>query len=264
VEGIFPEFAPSCRRLTPGPGYLEALTKENVSYIRTPIERFTAEGIVTVDGVERKVDAIICSTGANVSFAPPFSIISRGVDLHEAWEANGSIGYPKTYLGVSAPGFPNFFFAGGPSATGYAGTIPHSFENQVTYIAKVLRKIATQGIATIVPSDGAAEDFNEYAASFWPKSVMSENCSSWYNGGIKGGRVHGLWPGSSTHCTIARREPRWEDFEYTYASRQRNRFAYFGNGWSRRELEDGWDMTPYLKKPGEVDLRSYHEGWWDA
>lgn len=128
---IFPTFSPACRRLTPGPGYLEALSQENVDYIRTPIERFTKTGIVTVDGVEREVDAVVCSTGADVSFAPPFSLVARGVDLNEAWRPGGSIGYPRTYLGIAAPGFPNFFQVGGPLATGHAGTIPHSIENQV-------------------------------------------------------------------------------------------------------------------------------------
>jgi cation diffusion facilitator CzcD-associated flavoprotein CzcO len=50
AEAIIPDFAPNCRRLTPGPGYLEALAQDNVSYITTPIEKFTATGIVTTDG----------------------------------------------------------------------------------------------------------------------------------------------------------------------------------------------------------------------
>ncbi|KAF5014583.1 hypothetical protein F66182_14380, partial [Fusarium sp. NRRL 66182] len=58
AEKIIPDLSPHCRRLTPGPGYLEALTEENVEYIQTPISRFTATGIETVDGSHREVDAI--------------------------------------------------------------------------------------------------------------------------------------------------------------------------------------------------------------
>lgn len=50
AESFVPDFSPNCRRLTPGPGYLEALTEDNVNYVTTPIERFTASGIVTNDG----------------------------------------------------------------------------------------------------------------------------------------------------------------------------------------------------------------------
>lgn len=85
LDDIVPDFSPHRRRLTPGPGYLEALTQDNASFIRTPIQKITENGIVTEDGVHRPVDAIICSTGANRDFAPPFPIVSGDVDLSQAW-----------------------------------------------------------------------------------------------------------------------------------------------------------------------------------
>lgn len=83
-------------------------------------------------------------------------------------------------------------------------------------------------------------------------------------GGRPGGRIHGPWPGSATHATKIRLDPRWEDFEYTYRSAQKNRFAWFGGGYTKKELDDGTDLTPYLTKlPGEIDLRDYHEKWYE-
>ena len=113
LDDLVPEFSPHCRRLTPGPGYLEALTKDNVSFIQTPIKRITKTGIETEDGVHREVDAIICSTGAKVDFTPSFSIISGGIDLSKAWAPDGHWGFPYTYLGVATPGFPNLGFVHG-------------------------------------------------------------------------------------------------------------------------------------------------------
>lgn len=40
-EALEPKFIPGCRRLTPGPGYLEALVQDNVSLIKTPIVKVT-------------------------------------------------------------------------------------------------------------------------------------------------------------------------------------------------------------------------------
>jgi hypothetical protein len=151
----------------------------------------------------------------------------------------------------------------GPMASGWSGTVPHSNENQITYIARLLRKIASQEIRTAQPSTAATDDFTEYADTFFPRTVLSEQCSSWANGRRPGGRIHGLWPGSAAHATFARRSPRWEDWEWTYTSGSGNRFAYFGNGWTSKELDDTSDITPYLKKPEEIDLRDYHESWWD-
>ncbi|CAI7629609.1 unnamed protein product [Penicillium bialowiezense] len=263
-EKILPDFPPNCRRPTPGPGYLEALSKDNVDYIQTRIKRFTETGIVTEDGVERQVDITICSTGANVDHAPPFSIIANGIDLKTAWKRDGHFGFPYSYLGFATPGFPNLLWLGGPYASGHSGTVPNSVENVVTYIAKVLRKIRSQGIKSIEPSKQAADDFVAYCDQFYPRTVWTANCSSWYNGGQPGARIHGLFPASASSVNYIRRDPRWEDWEYTYVNPSGNRFAYFGNGWTTKELTPGADLTPHLRLPEDVDLKSYMEGWWDV
>ena len=67
MKALEPSFPPGCRRLTPGPGYLEALVEENVEFINTKIKRIVPEGIETVDGTLRKVDLIICATGFDTS-----------------------------------------------------------------------------------------------------------------------------------------------------------------------------------------------------
>lgn len=190
LEAITPDFSPNCRRLTPAPGYLEALTKPNVGYITTPISKITKTGIETADGVKHDYDAIICSTGADISFAPAYPIIKGDFDLQQAWRPTGSVGFPDTYLGIAAPNIPNYFAILGPNSGGQAGTVPHALETQITYVGKVLRKISMQGIRTITPTQKATDDFRAYCESFFPKTVFSEECSSWYNGGIIGGRIH--------------------------------------------------------------------------
>lgn len=274
VDSIIPDFSPSCRRLTPGPGYLEALLAPNVSYVQTAIKKFTPTGIVTVDGVHREVDAIFAATGANTDFIPPFPIIANGIDLRTAWKPGGKWGYPHTYLGFATPGFPNLLWIMGAHAAGASGTVPHAVEVQLTYYAKVLRKVSTQGIRSIAPSAPATDDFITYAKRFFPATAFSENCSSWANSGVAGSFIHGHWPGSASHLTIVRKDPRWEDWEYTYIPRgdgddgesapSSNRFEYFGAGWTKKELDPNVDITNYLKRPGEnVDLRSLHENWWE-
>ncbi|KAL4865333.1 hypothetical protein BDV12DRAFT_211106 [Aspergillus spectabilis] len=260
---VLPDFAPNCRRLTPGPGYLEALTKDNVDYIRTPIERFTETGLRTTDGTERPVDAVICATGAVKKQSPAFLIINaQGTNLQSAWSPGGNPGFPDTYLGVAAPDYPNLLFLLGPnSGSGFAGTVPHTIETQLTYIAKVLRKVSSQRIRTITPSHAAIRDFRAYCKSFFPTTILSETCSSWYNNHTKNGRIVAVWPGSGAHVHYIRKEG--------------NRFGYFGNGWTGRDVrakeegvEGGVDFAYYLKTEasGEmgVDLRGYHEDWWEV
>ncbi|KAL8815845.1 MAG: hypothetical protein Q9191_008416, partial [Dirinaria sp. TL-2023a] len=263
IENLLPDFSPNCRRLTPGPGYLEALCAENVDYIQTPIKRFTARGLETVDGKVREVDAVFCATGANTDLVPPFPILSRGLDLQEAWKPSGKFGFPYTYLGLATPGFPNLLFIGTAHLNGASGTLPHGVEIQITYYANLLRNASSQHIKAMEPLPEAANDFLAYSDAFFATTVLTDNCSSWANGGRPGGRVHGLWPGSAAHCTLVRREPRWEDWKYEYHAKSGNRFAYFGNGWTEREQDPEADMTAYLKLEEDNDLRYIHEEWCD-
>ena len=213
LDEVVPDFPPHRRRLTPGPGYLESLTKDNVSLIRTPIERFTEDGIVTADGVHRPVDAVICSTGANTDCAPPVPIVSGEYDLARDWKPvqfneNSKFGFPYSYLGLGVPGFPNMSFILGPNPAGPTGTLVNSAESQIAYIAKMLRKMSSQGIRSMVPSKAATDDFVEYCDAFFPMTNLTKKCSSWSNSGIPGARIHGHWPGSAAHLNYVRREPR--------------------------------------------------------
>ncbi|KAK8119659.1 uncharacterized protein PG998_004285 [Apiospora kogelbergensis] len=264
LEPLVPGFSPHCRRLTPGPGYLEAITAENTEYIQQRIARFTKTGIETEDGRHREVDAIFCATGANVDMIQPFPIRGpNGVLLSDLWrseEKGGSPGFPYTYIGAATPGFPNLLFVHGPNAAGRTGSVPHSVEVQVAFFARVLRKAAREGVRTLQPSRRAADDFVEYCDAFFRSTVLTESCSSWYNGGRPGARIHGLWPGSGAHVEQVLREPRWEDWEYTYLNKHGNRLMwYFGNGQTRKEEDPASDMTRYVRDPADIDLSTLHD-----
>ena len=264
LQGLIPDFASHCRRLTPGPGYFESLAEDNVDLVKTPISRFTPTGIETVNGTSYPVDVIFCATGANTDLVPPFPIKAHGIDLKQAWKPGGKWGFPYTYMGIADPGFPNLFFLAGSHATGPSGTVRQAVETALTYLAKVLRKASSQGIRSLSPSTEATNDFVDYCDAFFPTTVLTDNCSSWNNGGLPGQRIHELWPGSAAHITIVRREPRWKDWEYDRESKI-NRFSYFGNGYTQAEIDDDADLTSYLRAPGhEADLKDVHESWWDV
>ena len=54
---------------------MEVIQKENVDVHFTHIERITEEG----DGIERKVDTIIYTTGFDVTYKPRFPIVGKMV-----------------------------------------------------------------------------------------------------------------------------------------------------------------------------------------
>src|SRR5438067_1939617 len=95
-----------------GPGYLEALSEQNVDVILNPIERVVPTGVQTNDGRVREVDAIICATGFDTTYKNRFPIYGRnGLKLSDKWRE-----FPDSYLGVTTTNFPNFFMFLGPNS----------------------------------------------------------------------------------------------------------------------------------------------------
>ena len=249
AEHMLPDFPPLCKRLTPGPGYLEALTASNVDVVATPMSHIDATGIVTTDGKHRPVDAIICATGFDTSFQGRFPIYGRGgrnmQDLYKSW--------PATYLSLCTSGFPNFFQSLGPNAGLGNGNLLIIIEQIAKYVGQCLQKLATHNIRTLEPKQKCVDDFTSYCEAYFKRTVFSAECGSWYKSSPPGtsaeeqkkGRVTALWPGSSLHAVKALEKVRFEDFEMEYV--EENEFAWFGDGWTVAErTADMEGLTWYL------------------
>lgn len=110
-ENLIPDWAVGCRRLTPGVNYLETLSADNVEVVYGEINSISENGCVCDNGKEYPVDVLICATGFDTSFQPRFPLVGPdGVSLAEAWKDE-----PKGYLGLAAPGFPNYLVFLGPN-----------------------------------------------------------------------------------------------------------------------------------------------------
>ncbi|KAK4048940.1 hypothetical protein OIV83_004496 [Microbotryomycetes sp. JL201] len=250
AKAIIPNFAVACRRLTPGPGYLEALVEPNVGFITDHIAEVTENGIVTVDGTIREYDTIVCATGFDTSYEPRIDIVGRnGTRLSDLWSD-----VPQHYMSLAAgPDFPNWFIVNGPNSSLGSGSLLVLFERQVDYITEVIAKMQREQLAAISAKADAIKDYMEYIANYFERTVYSEKCRSWYKAGRELGPVIGLWPGSCLHAIKALKHPRWEDFDYQQRG-QPNRFAWLGNGSAEEENgppDSGLDRAFYLN---EVDI----------
>ncbi|KAL3444192.1 hypothetical protein BJX65DRAFT_297821 [Aspergillus insuetus] len=227
---IIPKFAPGCRRISPGDGYLEALVQPNLKPVFGDIDRVTAEGIVMKDGTEHKMDILVCATGFNVAFKPAFAVINgEGKTVQEDWGDGVNL-----YLGVSAPRFPNYYTIVGPGATWSSGTLLPSIETTVEYAVKCMRKMQTESIRSLAVTQAAVDDIYEHFDEFHKTTVWQEECRSWFKDGKRKNRIY-LWPGPTVHFLKTIKEPRYEDYEIEY--RYRNRFAFLGDGSVRAGVE---------------------------
>ncbi len=251
LDHFLPTFSPLCKRLTPGPGYFEALTEDNVDVVTIPIERITKTGIVTTDGRHRDVDAIVCATGFNTHFTNRFPVYGEsGAQLFS--ERDGIIPRLSNYMSLAVHGFPNLFQFLGPNSGVGHGNLLIMLETMAEYVAKAVEKLQAQDIRTIQPSMAAMNHFMQHCDDHFQRTVFSEDCSSWYK---TDGRVAALWPGSSLHAVKAFKHPRWEDWEYTYIDN--NNMSWLGDGSTEADWDRSIDKSYYLTSLESVknDLR---------
>ncbi|BEI89118.1 uncharacterized protein CcaverHIS019_0204800 [Cutaneotrichosporon cavernicola] len=227
AETLIPPFPIGCKRLTPGPGYLDALVADNVNFVRDDLECFTEKGIRTKAGEEFELDAIICATGFDVSSIPGFPIIGLdGVNLQDAWKDEA-----RTYLATTIAKMPNFFSILGAQSGVGSGSLLIIMEEQVAYMARALNKCANEGYKSLVVKEEAVASFLRYTDAYFARTVFTEECKSWYkNGKMGAAKIRTLWPGSSQHAILSLRHPRWEDYEYEREPEYDHPLAWLGDG----------------------------------
>ncbi|KAL8359528.1 hypothetical protein RB601_007785 [Gaeumannomyces tritici] len=247
-ERVVAGFSPGCRRLTPGPGFLEALTEDNVSLVSEAVARVTETGVVLAgSGAEHDgLDALVCATGFRTASAPPFRVVGRGgLTLAQRWSAR-----PESYLSLAVDGFPNLLLQFGPNSAIGFGSLTKMLEAECDYVVKVLRKMQKEDYATVEPRAERVRDFTQFADEYFSRTVHLEDCRSWYRADGGRGPVVALWPGSTLHALEALRSPRWEDFVFESNDTSGNMLRWLGNGWSTTETEG--DPSWYIN-PEEVD-----------
>lgn len=253
-QALIPNFPLGTRRMTPAPGYLEALRKDNVEVVMGDIRRFVADGVEMDSGEVLKVDTIICATGFDISFRPRFPLVGREGNLQDRWNEDT----PKAYMSCAVAGMPNYFTFLGPNAPIGHGSVFTLSEHIAKYIVRVLKKCQTERIRAIAPTQDAVDDFNEHIKHFMPRTAWGAPGRSWFKAGKEDGPVVALHPGSRVHFFHMLEGFRGEDFEYVYdceagtGKGKQNRFSYLGNGFSVRELDQEFDSTWYLDESAVI------------
>lgn len=104
-KALIPTYPLGCRRMTPGPGYLEALRSPNAEVVTEGIASIVKEGIQLESGEVIKLDAIICATGFDTSFAPRFPLVGRHGNVQDKFREET----PRSYMSCALSGVPNYF-----------------------------------------------------------------------------------------------------------------------------------------------------------
>lgn len=186
---LTPGYPIGCKRVVLSDDYLPVFGQPQVCLVAEPIERLTAEGIETRDGAHYPCDVIIYGTGfAATDFLAPMRIVGRnGRELNTAWRAGA-----EAYLGLSVPGFPNFFMLYGPNTNLGHNSIIYMLESQVAHVMRCRRALTKARAAAAEVEAGPHDRFNarlrrRLAGAVW------QGCTSWYLD--RHGRNSANWPG---------------------------------------------------------------------
>lgn len=187
-----PAFRLGCKRVLLSDNYYPAMSRRNVELITDPIARVTAEGIVTADGAEHPVDAIVFATGFRATeFVSPLRVHGRGGrELSDYWRDDAS-----SYLGISVAGFPNFFMLVGPNTGLGHGSIVFMIEAQVRYVIDAVKTAKKHGWRRLEVREDAQISFNEEIQGRLQGTAWQSGCRSFYLSA--NGKNYMMWPGST-------------------------------------------------------------------
>ena len=205
---LTPDYPVGCKRLVMNTEFYGAIQQPNAELVTEGIERVEPAGVRTTDGRLHELDLLILATGFDpFYFMGSTKVVgTNGVELSEAWaDAN------EGYLGVTVPGFPNWFMIGGPNSPIGNFSWLLTAETQFDYILKLIDTIRNGKAQLVAPSSKATVDFNGELREAMGDTVWTSGCRSWYID--KNGNV-ASWPWTYERFVELMSEPNLDHFEF--------------------------------------------------
>jgi 4-hydroxyacetophenone monooxygenase len=210
LEKLTPDFPIFSKRIVLDNGWFDALKRDHVTLETGSIAEVTETGIRMADGTSYDIDVLICATGFDVANMLG-NLEVHGVggrSLRDEW------GYddPRSYLGVTIPGYPNYFLTVGPnSAPNHAAGQNLISEVQIHYILECLDWANASGKRAVEPKREAFEEWNRKIETRMQDMIWTHpKANSYYNNSK--GRIFLSWPYRLVDYWNAMRGPIKDDF----------------------------------------------------
>ena len=189
---VIPDYPAYGKRILIDNNWFRMLKRPNVDLVTDPIDRIVPEGIKTKDGKVRTADALVFATGFMVSkMLHPMTIIGRKErNLREVWGPDDA----KAYLGLTVPGFPNFFMLTGPNIVlAHGGNQIFMTECGVRHMMLALRELLEGGHRSIECKPDVYERYNREVDAMHARMVWThKGMTNWYRN--PHGRVFAITP----------------------------------------------------------------------
>jgi cation diffusion facilitator CzcD-associated flavoprotein CzcO len=189
---LTPDYRLGCKRVLFSGTYLRALRQPNAAVVTDAVTEIRERAIVTADGREHPVDAIVYGTGFQVP--PGAGALFTGRDGRTVLDHYRD--RPQSYLGMTYSGFPNLFQFFGPFGAASNQSAIYMLESQYAYVLDALRTLDAEGLASVeVRPEVQARFTDDMEARSGGTAWVSGGCRSYYQTPTGGNA--GLWPGWS-------------------------------------------------------------------
>lgn len=207
-ELVTPSYTPGCKRILMADDYYPTLERPNVEVVTDGIAHMSERGVVTKDGVERPVDAVVYGTGFRVTELLTHMQIRGlgGIDINDAWK-----GGVEAYLGTTVSGFPNLYLLMGPNTGLGHNSMVFMIEAQIDYVLGCMRVMDEERARFADVKPNVQKAFNERIRSRLTRTVWASGCHSWYLDAE--GRNSTTWPGFTFEFWLRTRRVNANDYE---------------------------------------------------
>ncbi|WP_155948412.1 NAD(P)/FAD-dependent oxidoreductase [Mycobacterium sp. URHB0044] len=206
---LTPETPFGCKRLVFSSDFIPALTKPHVEVVASPARALRAGSLVTEDGRELPVDVVVCATGyAAADYLGQIDVVGEGgTSLHECWRDGA-----YAYLGMTVPGFPNFFMLYGPNTNVGSNSVIFMLEAQARYVVRALRYARRRRKSYVAVRAETMAAFIDRIDEWMQGTVWTTRCSNYFR--APNGRVVTQWPRSARDFWNMTR--RFKPADYTF------------------------------------------------
>jgi 4-hydroxyacetophenone monooxygenase len=171
IAKTLPDYPPFGKRILLDNGWFKAIQRDNVTLVTERVTEVTPTGLVDSAGDEYEADVIVWATGFYAArFVSSLDVRGAGgIELRDVWNDDD----PRAYLGVSVPGFPNFFMLGGPNSFPGSGSFMYFMEVQMRYIRSLLTQMFEHGITAVDATEQVNDNYNELVDSTHARTVWT-------------------------------------------------------------------------------------------
>jgi 4-hydroxyacetophenone monooxygenase len=160
LDDCLPDYPPYVKRPLLDNGWFRTVARPDVDLVTEGVAEVTADGVVTGSGTKHQVDVIALATGFKIlQFLWPMEIHGAdGRTLREVWGEDDA----RAYLGVTVPGFPNFFVINGPNTfAGHGGSAIIATEFEVRYVMLAIQRLIEADLASLDVREDVFWDYNK-------------------------------------------------------------------------------------------------------